>query len=243
MPDRIAGEKFKPSASRERELDRLLRDAREGRTGLESPDSASLRPGHVLAKNDTGSDLAFGKGALVLGLPGAYVTSEPTPRKDHAYQKGYYSLKVLKNIVSDPASEYPSSLAITVEPIRSGEIGLVAIAGLAICADALGGTGYVRPNGTSLVGGSNWGLARIVTQESGSGFSVLNLDDQNWWAVYLLTASIATSPNAKIDPGATEFATTVYDDQSIAAWQVSGDKGLAVYDGNRWEIRVPWCVT
>jgi len=243
MADHIAGEKFRPSASREREVDRLLRDAREGRTGLESPNNFAMRPGHVLAKNNTGADLAFGKAAFIAGLGGAYVTSEPVPRKDWNYQKGYYTLTVLQNITSDPVSDYPSSLAITVEPIKSNEFGIVAIAGLAVCSEGLGGIGYARPYNTQLVSG-NWGMARIVTQESTSSFSILNLDDHQWFAPYKLTAALGTSSNAKIDPGgAAEYTTTVYDDQSIASWQVVGDKGLAFYSGSRWQIRVPWCVT
>jgi hypothetical protein len=234
------GDKFRPSAAREREVTKLIEAARGERASFDTPLLDGLGPGHVIAKNDTGADLEICKAALIPGgsTPGIS-TQEASPRVDPAYQKGYYTLKALTPIISE-ANPWFESLALTIEPIKQGRFGRVAIAGLAVANYSVS-SGFAYPTAGS-VGSGAFGLARIVANTSGlsgsAGFGIWDLSCRSMQASYTLTSNWGAVTTATI-AGA---STRILDPFNIAGWQVNGDKGWALYDGGFWRVINPWCV-
>lgn len=232
------GDKFRPSAAREREVTKLIETARGERVSFGVPLPDQLAPGHVIAKNETGSDLGIGKAALI---PVNGVSSqELVPRKDPEYRKGYYTLKALTPIVSGANPHY-ESMAITVEPIKDGKLGRVAIAGLAIANYSIQ-SGFVHPVAGNVAGGM-FGLAKVIATTVGAqgdaGFGVWDLSCRAMQAPYTLTGNWGVNGASATIAG---YATQVYDTNAIAGWQVTGDKGIAVYLGGNWQVINPWCV-
>ena len=234
------GDKFKPSASREREVTKLLEAARGDAASFGVRGLDGLGPGHVIAKNTTGADLAIGKAALIpAGSTGGVSSQEQIPRKDSSYQKGCYTLKALTPLITG-ANPYFESLAVTVEPIPNNKFGRVAIAGLAV-ANYPAQHGFVNP----AAGNVSWGLfglAKVVTCMPATGssdFSVWDLSCRAMQAVYTLTTNWSSGYATATIAGA---STQLLDTNGIATWQVNGDKGMAVYTGGNWVVITPWCV-
>ena len=236
------GDKFRPSASREREITKLIEAARGNAASFGVPGLDGLGPGHVIAKNETGANLAIGKAALIpqAGNPPGVSSQEASPRKDPSYQKGYYTLKALTPLISG-ANPHFESMAVTVEPIPHLKFGRVAIAGLAV-ADYSIASGFVMPIAGSVVG-SAFGLAKIVANTSGlsgdAGFGIWDLSCRAMQASYTLTTNWAAGSATATIAG---YSTQILDSFNIATWQVHGDKGWAIYDTGFWRVIHPWCV-
>ena len=229
------GDKFRPSAARERELTKIIEAARGQRASFGVPGLDGLGPGHVIAKNETGADLEICKAALVPHNVGVF-SQEATPRKDPSYQKAYYILKALTPLVS---GAYPwfESLAVTLEPIKDGSFGRVAIAGLAV-VNGTPPSGFVMPLAGSVTGGP-FGLAKVVVTPSVGSFGIWDLSCRAMQASYTLTTNWGGgSATATIG----SYSTLIYDTFNIANWQVNGDKGWAIYDTGLWRVINPWCV-
>jgi hypothetical protein len=237
---KIRGDKFRPSAKRERELDRLLDRTRREGSGFRRPDGAPLRTGHVLAKNETGGALGFGVPAM---LSTEYRLLNPlgTPIKDWDAQKLLYRLVPAINMVTG-LSYSMTSVAITTEPIAAGAIGVVAIEGLAVSTVSISPASFFRPTVGSVTT-SGWGWGRLIADSPGSeNFTVVDLSACNFIARYEITGISGGTITAKIDPGhASEFSSTLLDTYSIASWQVVGDTGQCTWNGNAWVITNPWC--
>jgi hypothetical protein len=235
------GDKFKPSASREREVTKLLEAARGERVSFGVPSLDGLGPGHVIAKNTTGADLAIGKAALIpAGNTLGVSSQEVSPRKDMEYRKGYYTLKALTPLVT-PADPFFESFALTLEPIPNRKFGRVAIAGLAV-ANYTNSHGFVFPISGG-IGSGIFGLAKVVANTSGtegsSAFAVWDLSCRAMQANYSLTSNWSGGAASATIGG---YSTQIGDVHNIAQWQVNGDKGMAVYLGGVWQVITPWCV-
>lgn len=233
------GQKYRPSAARENEIDRLLRDAR-ARSGAFAPLAGDGLPlGHVRAKNTSGATIGFGGCALYTKT--GYSNTEETPRRDWDPRKGFFTLVALQNILSNPTTAI-GGMAVALEPIANNDFGLVAIAGLAVCSVTATDVGYIRPNGATAIR-DHWGFARILSYDTtGTGFSVVNLSDTRFQVFYTLTANMsAGSASATLCPNGSSWTTTVHDPEGIAGWQTIGDSGFVEWRGNRWSIVIPLC--
>ena len=232
------GDKFRPSAAREREVTKLIETARGERASFGVPTLDGLAPGHAIAKNDTGADLTFAKPAFLEQT--GFVNTERTPRVDLEYRRGRYNLKPWNPVVDDMRV---SAMAVTLEPIKAGALGVVAIAGLAIC-DGASGSGYVAPGASGTTSGGMFGFAKVKSSANGQGFGIIDLSDLCLFNVYTIT-SIAPTPRtitATFFDAPGTYSTVIRDPYSIAGWQVVGDKGIAVWTGSQWHIITPWCV-
>ena len=236
------GDTWKPSASREREVTRLLEAARGERASFGVPGKTKMEPGHVLVRNDTGEDLKFGKFAMI--THDGYFDQDLSPRKDSEYRSGFYKAVALAPIISN-MSPRVQRMGVTVEPIANTKFGIMAVAGLAVCTYSFD-KGYIAPaSGTAFWIGM-FGFARVVAMpQRGSGFCVVDMSGHNMYAPYTLTAVDAISRTARFaGPAAASasYTSLIYDVYGIASWQVVGDGGLAYWTGEQWEIVVPWCV-
>lgn len=229
------GDKFKPSADRERHITKLLESARGERASFGVPTLDGLAPGHAIAKNDTGADLFFSK-PVFLEKQG-FINTERSPRVDLEYRRGRYTLKPWVPVVDDMRV---SRMAVTMEPIKAGALGVVAIAGLAICDEAAG-TGFIAPSATGTSAGM-FGFAKVVSSPSDGNFGVVDLSDTSSLAVYTITAITAGTITASFYAPPGTYTTIIYDVHNIAGWQVVGDRGLAFWTGSQWHIITPWCV-
>ena len=232
----FSGDRFKPSAKREREVTRLIQERRGELASVGVPDIRSMQPGHVIAKNETGSDLGIGKAALIR-IGQGYFNTETIPRKDPEYRRGYYRLSALTPCVSGE-TPYFESMAVSIEPIPDGRFGVVAIAGLAIANYPLD-HGFVHPIAGN-VSASFFGFAKVVTKpQDGLHFGVWDLSCRAMQAPYELTTNWSTG-------GATatigNWSTPILDSFNIARWQTTGDKGMAVWTSGYWRVITPWCV-
>jgi hypothetical protein len=236
----FSGDRFKPSAKREREVTRLIQERRGQLASVGVPDIRSMQPGHVIAKNETGADLAIGKAALVR-IGQGYFNTEAIPRKDPEYRRGYYRLSALTPCVSGQ-TPYFESFAVAFEPIPDGKFGVVAIEGLAIANYSSPQDGFVHPISGNNVAGSMFGFAKVVTTpQDGLGFSVWDLSCRAMQAPYELTTNwAAATRTATATIG--NWSTQVRDVHNIASWQVTGDKGMAVWTDGMWDVITPWCV-
>ena len=232
----FSGDRFKPSAKREREITRLIQERRGQLASVGVPDIRSMQPGHVIAKNETGADLAIGKAALVR-IGQGYFNTETIPRKDPEYRRGYYKLSALTPCVSGE-TPYFESMAVSIEPIPDGRFGVVAIAGLAIANYPLD-HGFVHPIAGN-VSASFFGFAKVVTKpQDGLHFGVWDLSCRAMQAPYELTSNWSTQ-GARATIG--NWSTPILDSFNIAGWQTTGDKGMAVWTSGYWRVITPWCV-
>jgi hypothetical protein len=234
----FSGDRFKPSAKREREVTRLIQERRGQLASVGVPDIRSMQPGHVIAKNETGADLGIGKAALVRIAEG-YFNTETIPRKDPEYRRGYYRLSALTPCVSGETPFF-ESMAVAIEPIQNGKFGVVAIEGLAIANYAAPQSGFVHPISGNNVAGSMFGFAKVVTKpQDGLHFAVWDLSCRAMQAPYELTTNwSAGSATATIG----NWSTPILDSFNIASWQTTGDKGMAVWMSGYWHVITPWCV-
>lgn len=231
------GQTFVPSASRENDVTRMLREWKSGTFGGYQS-RATMPLGHIMAKNTSGADLAFGDCALYEKT--GFSNTEELPRADWDPRKGYITLLALQNINST-ASPSIGGMAIAIEPIADGEFGTVAIAGPAVCMITASDVGYIRPNGSTAIR-DHWGFARILTYDADSEFAIVDLSDTRFQVFYNLTANMsAGSAAATLCPGGSSWSTTVHDPHLIATWQVSGDSGFAEWRGDKWCVTIPLC--
>jgi hypothetical protein len=251
-----AGQKFVPSASRENEIDRLLRDARAGRLSYRAHDRRSMATGHVLAKNTTGSDLAVGRPALHSGI---FTNTEASvARKDWDTHKGYLTL-----VACNPLRNGDSvgGVGITIEPIQQNQFGIVAISGLAIWLEAVAGGvrigEYLCPTSTGFFS-SDYGFARCVS--TFDGMQIVDLSQTEFMAPYTLAAAWNTTSKTAsaviggIFGSAASHTTTIRDgygshgyayqtysltnpDAGMVRWVGSGHPT----NGGAWHVVVPYC--
>jgi len=231
------GDIIKPSASREREITKLLEAARGERASFGVDGRYKMEPGHVLVRNDTGADLGFGKAAMIKGS--GYFDQDPLPRRNPDYRTGFYSAVALAPTTHLMSPDF-TRIGLAVEPIKNEKFGLMAIAGLAI-ATYPSLMGYVQPI-TGGVAQGMFGYAKVVaTSHLGLSvprdFSVWDLSTQNMYNVYELL-TIGTDKLAALQGG---YQSRVMDPYNIASWQVVGDKGLVYWNGQTWDIVSPWC--
>lgn len=236
------GDNWKPSASREREVTRLLEAARGERASFGVPGKTKMEPGHVLVRNDTGADLEFGKFAMI--THDGYFDQDLSPRKDPEYRSGFYKSVALAPIISNMTPRF-ERMGVTVEPIPNNKFGIMAIAGLAVCTYGFT-TGYIAPIPGNNVLAGMFGFAKVVAYpQRGNNFCVVDMSCHNMYAPYKLTAISGGGRTARFAESLTpssSYTSAVYDDYGIASWQVVDDGGLAFWNGSKWVIVVPWCV-
>jgi hypothetical protein len=229
------GDTIKPSASREREVTRLLEAARGERASFGVNGRYKMEPGHVLVRNDTGADLGFGKAAMI--DRDKWYERDVQPRKEPEYRTGFVSAIALAPIITG-MSPRPSRLGVTIEPIKAGRFGVMAIAGLAVATESTT-NGYVAPAPGGVIVQGMFGFAKVVTNpERGGNFSIWDLSTQNMYAAYEITAKSGTSITGRL---VADYTSLVLDSYGIAAWQVVGDSGMAFWNGDAWVIVSPWC--
>jgi hypothetical protein len=254
-----AGQKFVPSASRENEIDRLLRDARAGRLAYTANDREPMSLGHALAKNTTGADLAVGRPALY-DYTFTQTAGPAFNRKDWDPRKGHYNL-IARNPLRD--GDTVGGVALTLEPIKQNEYGLVAVSGMALWMEApVGGISigmYICP-GTSQWSIGDYGLGRIVA-EYDSGV-IVDLSEVQLMAPYALASSWSAppSPTATATIGGVfsgGHTTTLRDNYNSGAWAYQTPynpsapfQGIARYvrgtvvgiaDVGAWHVVIPYC--
>jgi hypothetical protein len=238
---KMPGDKFIPSASREREVDRLLDASRRAAAGRGSS-ITELRPGHAIAKNETGAALGFGKPAML------YSDRQPlngggSPLRDWDPSKLMYRLgpaiKCTNGLTSNPLS-----VAVTTEPIANGATGVVAISGLAIVIQQMTTTmSYFRPHAGNNIVTSNWGWGRLVAEvPSGDFTNVIDLG-QRWMVTkYTITSRTGSLIMANVDSdNVWAFNSRVFDTHGIAFWQEPGDSGRCEWNGSQWQIIDTFC--
>jgi hypothetical protein len=233
------GDIIKPSASREREITKLLEAARGERASFGINGRSRLEPGHVLVRNDTGADLGFGKAAMIRRL--GYYDQDPLPRREPEYRTGFYSAVALAPTV-EAMTPSVARMGLAVEPIKQDKFGVVAISGLAVAAYT-SALGYVQPVTGGVFAGM-FGFARIVSvpqagQSAPRDFGIWDLSAHNPYNVYEITAISGGAKTATLEGG---YSSVIKDNHGIATWQVVGDKGLVFWDGQFWVIVSPWCV-
>jgi hypothetical protein len=239
-----AGQKFVPSASRENEIDRLLRDARAGRLAYERDPLTDMPLGHMLAKNVSGADYAYGSVVMYHGTDGYRTTQgQAAFRRDWDMRKDYLEIRDATDLLSNEAAPF-SGMAITLESIANNALGLVAIGGIALVNMAPTTTGnfvYLQPHPTNQAVYSYWGFGRALAWRT--GVAVVDLSDRQFEVAYTLTANMSgASANATLGiNGGRTWTTTVHDLHGIAGFQKSGDKGFAEWRGYQWIIKVAYC--
>jgi hypothetical protein len=135
-------------------------------------------------------------------------------------------------------------VAVTVEPIKDGEIGEVAISGLAATTAVMSSPSlYFRPCAGNIVSSGRWGWGRFVARSHDANTNICDLSAVSLTTFYQITSISGTGEiTAKIDPGDTyEFTTGVGDPFNIASWQIVGDKGQCQFAGSGWFIINPYC--
>ncbi len=234
------GDTIKPSASREREVTRLLEAARGERASFGVNGRYKMEPGHVLVRNDTGADLEFGKAALI--ETNGWFENDVIPRKDPEYRTGFYKAISLRPMVS-LMSPRVERMGLAVEPIKDGKFGVMAIAGLAVATYGMS-SGYIAPL-TNNIASTMFGFAKVVANPNRFGYhEVWDLSCHNPYCPYELTARGSTSFTADIvlTPFAGgRYSSAIYDPYNIAKWQVVGDTGIVYWAADRWIIVTPWC--
>jgi hypothetical protein len=251
-----AGQKFVPSASRENEIDRLLRDARAGRLAYERDPLTDMPLEHVMAKNTTGADLGVGQPALYDGI---FTNTETAfARKDWDPRKGFATL-VACNPLRDGDSV--GGVAITVEPIKQNQIGRVAITGLAMWLETVAGGiflgDHICPTATGFFG-NDYGFGRCVAVFE--GMQLVDLSQSQLMAPYTLAAAWnTTSKTASAAIGgffgsAVSHTTTIRDGYgshgyAYQTYELSNpDGGMVRWIGNghpsaggAWHVVIPYC--
>ena len=252
----FAGQKFRPSARRDRELTRVLRDTRAKAQQFTPGSTTPLPPGWMYAYNNTGIDVAFGT-----ALNWSYTNYAPPPRRERHVN---VRCNAVLSPISPPGDTGSSgadrnylACAITVEPIAAASIGVVAVSGLAVYKKRITDCTWLRPNGAlyNLVG-DIWGCARVVslpTESSGGVFSdidytVVDLSQAYLVAPYKITGAtwgVGPPPSitALISPDSSApYAAAIRDKYGIAAWQTTDDRGMATWDGAQWIVTQPFCL-
>lgn len=146
--------------------------------------------------------------------------------------------------------------AILLEPIENGAWGRAIVDGLALANIATADNvdqRFATPDATGHnLDPADSGSIKLLTAPSTTAETllpvILNAGSGGGGVfkigVYTLTANMgATSATADItvDDDTDETGVTVYDRAGTAAHQVTGDQGVAVYNGTRWVIVEPEC--
>lgn len=209
--------------------------------------------GHVMATNNTGADLAFGRCAMYR-LASITNTEGTSTRADYDPRKCALSLVAADHINSIAAGNPVwGGMAITTEPIANNTMGRVAIAGLAFCTHDMTAVAperrYIAPNPTLGFIAALWGFGRIIAQQSSTdNVFLVDLSDRLFSVHYQLTANMAppatSSATATLgypETGARLWNTTVFDPHAIAVFQKAGDKGWCEWNGRQWIVKIPFC--
>lgn len=243
------GQKYRPSAARENEIDRLLRDARAGSGSYMRGDLARMPLGHILAKNESGADLGFA--APTIYYFDDYVV--PGSVSDNwDMRTNFLRLAPFANVVSEPGIGLRyGGMAVTQEPIAQNQIGVVAIAGLSVLSpnqpvsdEVLRDSRYVAPFAPPLYERrSYWGFMRLLAYDTDRQWAIVDLSDRHLTTQYVLTANMNVSATATLGGGASPYTwtTTVHDVHALAGYQRTGDKGWCEWRGDRWVVTIPFC--
>ena len=234
MANETIGQKFKPSASRERQISRLLKTQRQQSTGAIAQQKAPLPTGRVYARNSTGVLLDFGDAAWV----DDYTHPDTTIRDGSA--TGVATLVVLDDV--DPANPR-YGLAIACEPIASNDFGIVAVAGVAVCKHLNTGDGqWLRPDGATGLTYDDWGVARLIV-EIDTDFAVVDLSSvsNEYHRVFELTAAVSMGSSSAADIRDMDDTTvietaTVYDPVGMFDGLAIGKKGICVRQNGKYYI-------
>lgn len=230
----------------------MLRDYRAGSGSFVRPGSSEMPIGHILAKNSTGGDLGFGQAAMYYQQSLRYSSANSDHGSDWDSRKDYVILNPLSQVVDQPdAALRFGGMAITLEPIKSVEIGRVAIAGLALLTQVPDYVNspdaqYIRPTASSVTF-SYWGFGRALCWQvlnNGQGnTSLIDLSDRKLQVAYTLTSNMVTSTATATlgGTGGAEWTTTIHDRHDIAGFQKTGDKGFCEWRGRRWVVTIPFC--
>lgn len=237
----FAGQRFKPSAKREREITRVLRDSRVGTQSFQNVGLDGTSPNHIVAKNSTGTDLAFGQ-----AVQWDYINYAETARREwNVSAKAAADLRVNPSVGA--GGVYQFNCAITIKPIKAGEFGIVAINGPAYYNKAAAATIWLRPSASTVdLVADVWGCCRVLAV--GSDYSIVDLSQVNLVAPYKITGSTWTvgpppTIGATISPDSSApYSAAVADQYGIAAWQTTDDRGMATWDGTKWVVTQPFCL-
>jgi hypothetical protein len=246
------GQKFKPSASRENEIDRMLRDYRAGRLAFGAGPGEPMPLGHMLAKNETGVDLEFGSPAMYRerSYKSTSNYTEWDVRRDVLVLSPADTLKT--NVGQDARF---GGMVVALEPIASNELGRVAVSGLALVngvADQPASKGnwqYLAPNVNNQIRFSYWGFARVLARQAPQSIdtdgpmSLVDLSSKHFQAAYELKQNFTgNSALATIGLQGFSWDTHVVDLYNIAATvQRVGNKGFCEWRGEQWIVTIPFC--
>jgi hypothetical protein len=246
------GQPFRPSASRENEIEKMLRDYRAGRLEYKTKEKEPMPMGHMLAKNETGADLEFGSPAMY---------------RERSYKStsNYTEWDVRRDVlVLSPADTLKTNvgqnakfggMVVALEPIASNELGRVAVSGLALVngvADQPASKGnwqYLAPNVNNQIRFSYWGFARVLARQApqlidtDGTMSLVDLSSKHFQAAYQLKQNfIGNTALATLGEGGHTWDTHVVDLYNIAATvQRAGNKGFCEWRGEQWIATIPFC--
>lgn len=240
------GQKFRPSAARENEIDRLLRDVRSESGSYSRGDLSRMPLGHMLAKNESGGDLGFAAPAMY--YYDDYVAPD-TASDNWDMRNHFLRLAPFADVVSEPGIGLRfGGMAVTQEPIAQDQIGRVAIAGLSVFSSNLPGDNtlrdsrYVAPfTAAPTHRQSYWGFMRILSYDVDPAYAIVDLSDRHLTTQYVLTANMSGSATATLGGPSHTWTTTVHDFHTLASFQRTGDKGWCQWRGDRWVVTVPFC--
>jgi hypothetical protein len=249
------GQPFRPSASRENEIEKMLRDYRAGRLEYKTKEKEPMPMGHMLAKNETGADLGLTQAASYY-VDGGYSHGQGTSGQGKRDPRsGFVTLRAMENLTSKPVHPAPTQvfggLAFTLEPIAANEMGRVAVSGLVEVGTnesyTFNATGnYLMPSAGYYWGEEGWGgFARVLSTNATT--MLVDLSDRYPVAEYTLTGNYSPAGGGGIANAVVRTATnhswasTVYDLHSIAAFQRGGSKGFCTWYGAQWVVTNPLC--
>jgi hypothetical protein len=229
----------------------MLRDYRAGSGSFVRPAGEPMPMGHMMASNQTGANLAFGVAAMYYQRSLRYASATTDHGTDWDLRKDYVVLNPMTHVVDQPDLNFIfGGMAITLEPIESGKIGRVAIAGLALLNNVPDSVNrqdspYLRPTASG-IDFSYWGFGRVlcwrVDAPSTGDTSLIDLSDRKLQVAYTLTSNMATTATATLGgTGGSEWTTTIHDRHNIAGFQKIGNKGFCEWRGRRWVVTIPFC--
>jgi hypothetical protein len=240
------GQKYRPSASRENEIDRMLRDYRAGSGSFVRPAGEPMPMGHMLGKNNLDYDLQYGSVVMYHANLGYRSTQgQAANRRDYDMRKDFLELRDCDHLLSDSANPF-GGLGIVLETIAPNQLGRVAIAGLALLNQVPffprdKSFRYLQPHPFYKVEYSYWGFGRALAFRS--GIALIDLSDRHFDVAYQLTSDMTNgSATATLGINSTyTWETTVHDLHGVAGFQKNNNKGICEWRGERWIVKVAYC--
>jgi hypothetical protein len=246
------GQKFKPSAARENEIDRMLRDYRAGRLAFGAGTGEPLPMGHMLARNETTKNLERGEPAMFIER--SYTSTSQWTEWD--VRRDVLRLSRADTLKSNVGQNGRfGGMAVALEPILMNDLGRVAVSGLALVnrvADQVAGKGnwrYLAPNVDNQIRFSYWGFARVLSRQVQQDvdvdgpMSLVDLSSPHLQVAYQLKQNfIGNTALATLGEGGHTWDTQVVDYYNIAASdQQIGNKGFCEWRGEQWIVTIPFC--